>query len=95
MTDINKESDLDRAWEYYEKIRDALTGLYDILNMSMDENNIFYQCAVDNLENLKETIIDMLKKDYNPAEIKRKLRDLEFDMKKSLFFEQDEKQDQK
>jgi hypothetical protein len=95
MTDINKESDLDRAWEYYEKLRDALTGLYDILNMSMDENNIFYQCAVDNLENLKETIIDMLKKDYNPAEIKRKLRDLEFDMKKSLFFERDEKQDQK
>ena len=95
MTDTNKESDLDRAWEYYEKIRDALTGLYDILNMSMDQNNIFYQCAVDNLENLKETIIDMLKKDYNPAEIKRKLRDLEFDMKKSLFFERDEKQDQK
>jgi hypothetical protein len=63
--------------------------------MSMDENNIFYQCGVDNLENLKETIIDMLKKDYNPAEIKRKLRDLEFDMKKSLFFERDEKQDQK
>jgi len=95
MTDIKKESDIDRAWEYYEKIRDALTGLYDILSMSMDENNIFYQCAVDNLENLKETIIDMLKKDYNPAEIKRKLRDLEFDMKKSLFFERDEKQDQK
>lgn len=92
MTDTNKESDLDRAWEYYEKIRDALTGLYDILSMSMDENNIFYQCAVDNLEILKETIIDMLKKDYNPAEIKRKLRDLEFDIKKSLFFE---KQDQK
>ncbi len=95
MTDIKKESDIDRAWEYYEKIRDALTGLYDILSMSMDENNIFYQCAVDNLENLKETIIDMLKKDYNPAEIKRKLRDLEFDMKKSLFFERDKKQDQK
>ncbi len=93
MTDTNKESDLDRAWEYYEKIRDALTGLYDILSMSMDENNIFYQCAVDNLENLKETIIDMLKKDYNPTEIKRKLRELEFDMKKSLFFEKDKQQD--
>ncbi|MFX1529400.1 MAG: hypothetical protein ACFFB4_17640, partial [Promethearchaeota archaeon] len=89
MTDTKKESELDKAWEYYEKIRDALTGLYEILNMSMDENNIFYQCAIDNLENLKETIIDMLKKDYNPTEIKRKLRELEFDIKKSLFFEKD------
>lgn len=94
MTDTKKESELDKAWEYYEKIRDALTGLYEILNMSMDENNIFYQCAIDNLENLKETIIDMLKKDYNPTEIKRKLRELEFDIKKTLFFEKDKNQGQ-
>ncbi|MFX0031773.1 MAG: hypothetical protein ACFE8E_07935 [Candidatus Hodarchaeota archaeon] len=95
MTDTKKESDLEKAWEYYEKIRDTLMGLYDILNMSMDKNNIFYQCAIDNLENLKDTIIDMLKKDYNPTEIKRKLRELEFDMKKSLFFESDKEQDQR
>ena len=93
MTDTKKESDLDKAWEYYEKIKNALLGLYDILNMSMDENNIFYQCGVDNLENLKESIIDLLKKDYNPAEIKRKLRDLEFGIKKSLFFEKDKDQE--
>ncbi|MFX1407566.1 MAG: hypothetical protein ACFFC1_16850 [Promethearchaeota archaeon] len=91
MTEEEKreDSDLDKAWDYYEKIHSALTGLYDILSMSMDKNNIFYQCAIDNLENLKETIINMLKHDYNPAEIKRKLRDLEFDMKKSLFFEKE------
>jgi len=94
MTDTKKESDLEKAWEYYEKIRDTLMGLYDIINMSMDKNNIFYQCAIDNLENLKDTIVDMLKKDYNPTEIKRKLRELEFDMKKSLFFESDKEQDQ-
>ena len=81
------KSDLDKAWEYYEKIRDALTGLYDILSMSMDENNIFYQAGLDNLENLKETIMDLLKHDYNPSEIKKRLRDIEFDVKKSLFFE--------
>jgi len=86
-------SDLDKAWQYYEKIRDSLNGLFDILSMSMDKTNIFYQLGIDNLENLKNTIIDLLKHDYNPAEIKRKLRDIEFDMKKSLFFEKEEKQD--
>ncbi|MHA1320211.1 MAG: hypothetical protein ACTSQ1_10415, partial [Promethearchaeota archaeon] len=74
----NQESDLNKAWEHYEKIRDSLNGLYEILNMNLDKENIFYQCAVDNLESLKETIIDLLKKDYNPKEIKIKLRDLEF-----------------
>ncbi len=80
----NQTSDLDKAWEHYEKIRDSLNGLYEILNMNLDRENIFYQCAVDNLEALKETIIDLLKKDYNPKEIKIKLRDLEFDMKKNI-----------
>lgn len=84
-------SDLEKAWEYYEKIRESLTGLHEILSMSMDPENVFFQMAVDNLENLKDTIIDMLQKDYNPTEIKKKLRDIEFDIKKSLFFESEEK----
>jgi hypothetical protein len=92
MANKDSQSDLDKAWEHYEKIRDSLNGLYEILNMNLDGENIFYQCAVDNLEILKETIIDLLKKDYNPTEIKIKLRELEFDMKKTLFFETKEKQ---
>lgn len=85
----SSSDDIEKAWEYYEKIRESLTGLYEILSMSMDENNIFYQCAVDNLENLKLTILDLLKHDYNPKEIQKKLRDLEFTIKRSLFFEKD------
>ena len=92
MANRDSQSDLDKAWEHYEKIRDALNGLYEILSMNLDGENIFYQCAVDNLEILKETIIDLLKKDYNPTEIKIKMRELEFDMKKHLFFEKNEKQ---
>ena len=92
MANKDSQSDLDKAWEHYEKIRDSLNGLYEILNMNLDNENIFYQCAVDNLEILKETIIDLLKKDFNPTEIKIKLRELEFDMKKTLFFEKKENQ---
>ena len=91
MANRDNQSDLDKAWGHYEKIRDSLNGLYEILNINLDEENIFYQCAVDNLETLKETIIDLLKKDYNPTEIKIKMRELEFDMKKTLFFENKEK----
>jgi len=92
MANRDTQSDLDKAWEHYEKIRDSLNGLYEILNMNLEEGNIFYKCAVDNLEILKETIIDLLKKDYNPTEIKIKMRELEFDMKKTLFFEKKERQ---
>lgn len=84
MASRDTQSDLDKAWEHYKKIRDSLNGLHEILNMNLDNENIFYQCAVDNLEILKETIIDLLKKDYNPSEIKIKMREIEFDMKKNL-----------
>ncbi len=93
MVNRDSQSDLDKAWEHYEKIRDSLNGLYEILNMNLDDGNIFYQCAVDNLEILKETIIDLLKKDYNPTEIKIKMRELEFDMKKNLMRNPQEKQE--
>ena len=92
MAKQDSQSDLNKAWEHYEKIRDSLNGLYEILSINLDVENIFYQCAVDNLEILKETIIDLLKKDYNPTEIKIKMRELEFDMKKHLFFENKEQQ---
>jgi hypothetical protein len=89
---LEDEDKLERAWSYYEKIRDALNGLFEILSMSLDKDNIFYQFGIDNLVNLKETIIDLLKHDYNPAEIKRKLRDLEFDIKKGLFFDKSQEE---
>ena len=94
MSHSKEESDLEKAWEYYEKIKSALDGLFEILSLNFDENDIFYQCGVDNLERLKETIMDLLQHDYNPAEIKRKLRDLEFDMKKCLFFDSDKKKEE-
>ncbi|TFG30772.1 MAG: hypothetical protein EU532_00335 [Promethearchaeota archaeon] len=87
----DEQSKLDKGWAHYERIKTALDGLFDILTLNFDEDDIFYQCGVDNLERLKETIMDLLKNDYNSAEIKRKLRDLEFDMKKCLFFEKSEK----
>jgi hypothetical protein len=89
---LEDEDKLERAWLYYERVRDALNGLFEILSMSLDEDNIFYQFGIDNLVNLKETIMDLLKHDYNPAEIKRKLRDLEFDIKKGLFFDKSQEE---
>ena len=90
----NKRKDLEKAWAYYDRIKDSLNGLFEILNVSMEKDNPFYQFALDNIKNLKDTIIDLLEHDYNPAEIKRKLRDLEFDIKRSLFFEKDRKEDE-
>ncbi len=81
------------AWEAYQKIKKALDGLYEILNLSFGEEDIFYQCGVDNLEKLKDVIVDILSHDYDSKEVQYKIRELEFDVKKCLFFEEEKKKE--
>ncbi|MHA2283997.1 MAG: hypothetical protein ACXAC5_24430 [Promethearchaeota archaeon] len=86
MTDSNEECN-DDAWEYYDKVKDALNGLFEVLNVALEPENILYKCGVDNLEALKNGLIDLLMKDYDTLELQDTLRRIEFDVKKSLFFE--------
>jgi len=87
MIDSNKDSKED-AWEYYEKVKDALNGLFEVLSVALEPDNILYKCGVDNLEALKNGLIDLLMKDYDTLQLQDTLRRIEFDVKKSLFFEE-------
>jgi hypothetical protein len=90
MTD-SKEDRNDDAWEYYDKVKDALNGLFEVLNVALEPDNILYQCGVDNLEALKKGLLDLLIKDYDTLELQDTLHRIEFDVKKSLFFEHPKK----
>ncbi|MHA2400503.1 MAG: hypothetical protein ACXADU_16640 [Promethearchaeota archaeon] len=81
----------EEAWEYYDKVRDALNGLFEVLNIALDPNSIFYQCGVDNLEALKGSLLDLLMKDFDTLELQDTLHRIEFDVKKNLFFEDSKK----
>ena len=91
MTDSNKDSSED-AWEYYDKVKDALNGLFEVLSVALEPDNILYKCGVDNLEALKDGLIDLLMKDYDTLELQDTLRKIEFDVKKSLFFDPPKKE---
>ncbi|TXT65394.1 MAG: hypothetical protein BAJALOKI1v1_440011 [Promethearchaeota archaeon] len=98
MTDkkeIEEENENNCGWKAYQKIKNALDGLYEILSLSFDEDNVLYQCGLDNLERLKETIVDVLTHDYDSKEIQYKLRELEYGMKHSLFFEEEKEKAKK
>ncbi|MHA1914165.1 MAG: hypothetical protein ACW986_09585 [Promethearchaeota archaeon] len=84
----------DEAWEYYDKVRDALNGLFEVLSIALDQNSVFYQWGIDNLEALKGSLIDLLMKDYDTLELQDTLRKIEFNVKKNLFFEDPKKKEQ-
>lgn len=90
MSDSDDECEED-AWEYLDKVKDALNGLFEVLNVALEPENIFYECAVDNLEALKSGLLNLLMSDFDTLELQDTLRKIEFDVKKNLFFEQDKK----
>ena len=92
LNDSN-EDDSEKIWEYYDKVRDALQGLFEVLNLALDPNSIYYQAGVDNLEGLKSGLIELLMKDYDTLDLQDILRKIEFKVKKSLFFADPEKKD--
>jgi hypothetical protein len=83
MGQIKSEAKLDDVLVHYKKIREALTGLYEIVNINFNEKDFYHQAAVDNLEALHDNILEILKSSFTPREIRIKLRELEFDEKEA------------
>ena len=93
MTGSDEDFDED-AWDYYDKVKDALNGLFEVLNIALDPNSVYYQAGVDNLKALKNSLIDLLMRDYDTLELQDTLHRIEFNVKKTLFFENPKKNSQ-
>lgn len=83
MGPIKNDEKLDDVMEYYKNIREALTGLSDIININFNEKDFYHQAAVDNLKALHDNIVEALKVSFSPREIRIRLRELEFDEKEA------------
>ncbi|MHA1293681.1 MAG: hypothetical protein ACTSQJ_13565 [Promethearchaeota archaeon] len=75
----SNKNNFDSAFEYYEKIRTSLSGLFEILKINFNENDYYYQAGIDNLIALNKNILNLLKNSYDPREVRIKLRELKFD----------------
>ncbi len=76
---VNKRNIDDVFDDKYNKIRESLSGLKEIFNINLLENNIYNQCATDNLESIHENVISLLKLMYSPREVRMRLREIEYD----------------
>ncbi len=73
----NNGKNIDQAFEVYEKIRESLYGLNEILKINFNENDFYFQAGMDNLEALNENIVEILKSTYTPREVRIKMREIE------------------
>jgi len=75
-----KTKNMDEAFdEYYEKIRESIKGIHEIININFLENNIYHKLSMDNLNALNDNVIELLKQVYSPRLVRMKLREIEYD----------------
>ncbi|KKN51150.1 hypothetical protein LCGC14_0625700 [marine sediment metagenome] len=79
----NREKKLDGVIGNYKAIRECLTGLTDILNISFNDKDIFRQAGIDNLKILHINVLAVLRKSYTPREVRIRMREIEFDEKET------------
>jgi len=83
MGHIEKEEKLDDVMACYRNVREALTGLTEIVHINFSEKDFYHQAAVDNLKVLHDNVLEVLKASFTPREIRIRLRELEFDEKEA------------
>lgn len=80
----SSEEDFDEnTWKIYNQLKDAFQGIYDVFNISLDPKSFYYQCGMDNLIALRESLIDLFKKDFDTLEMLNTLRQIKLYVKKS------------
>ena len=80
---MKNEEKLENAMRHYKDIRECLSGLYEIININFNENDIYHQAGMDNLFTLHKSILEILKASFTPRDIRIRLRELEFDEKEA------------
>jgi hypothetical protein len=83
MGPIEREEKLDDVMAYYMNVREALSGLTEIIKINFNEKDFYHQAAVDNLKALHDNVLEVLKASFTPREIRMRLRELEFDEKEA------------
>jgi hypothetical protein len=71
---------IDEAFDlYYEKIRESIKGIYEIIKINFLEKDIYHKLSMDNLKALDENVLELLKLSYSPRQVRMKIREIEYD----------------
>ena len=71
------ENDIDQSFEKYEKVRECLSGLSEILSINFRENNIYHQLSMDNIKALHKNVVDILNMTHTPRKVRMRIREIE------------------
>ena len=69
-----------KAFKNFENIKASIKGLYEILNINLAEDDIYFDAASDNLSGLYRNLLELLVNDYGLEQFTEKLRNSEVNL---------------
>ena len=68
------------AMTSFEKIKEAIQGLYEILKINLPHENIYFQMGQDNMEALYQNLLELMVNELGTIEFMKKLKNAEIDL---------------
>ncbi len=76
----------DKAHANFENLKKSIQGLYEILQINMDAEDIYYKMGLDNIIGIYQNFLELMLNDYGARQFMRRLRNSEIDIDIPLDF---------
>jgi len=69
-----------KSFHNFEKIKECIQGLYEILKINLPPEDIYLELGQDNIEHLYENLLELMVNDIGTVEFMKKLKSAEVDL---------------
>ena len=73
--DLAQKADLN-----FENLKKSIQGLYEILKITLDKNDLYYKLGLDNILGVYQNFLELMLNDYGARQFMRRLRNSEVDI---------------
>ena len=77
---MNSFKSKEKAEKSFENIKDAVKGLYEILDLSLSEDDFYYEAGKDNVTAIYKNLIELLLNEYGLRQLLKKIQNSEVDL---------------
>ncbi|MFX0143478.1 MAG: hypothetical protein ACFE9C_05315 [Candidatus Hodarchaeota archaeon] len=77
---MNSSKSKEKAVKNFENIKDALRGLYDILDLTLSDDKFYYEAGKDNITAVYKNLIELLLNEYGLRNLLKKIQNSEVDL---------------